>query len=106
MRKKFALQDDGTVKAIPNPTAHGDADDAGRQLDADVLMTFNKKELQNLQRQIDGLIKENEIAETLATLKKMPLKKALWWFIENTNDDSPCRSSCFFELRARMSTGK
>lgn len=36
-----------------------------------------------------------------AFLDKLPLVQALWWFIENTNEDTPYRTELFFHLRER-----
>lgn len=40
----------------------------------------------------------------MAHARSLPLLDALWWFIENTNDEDSWRGEMFFELRARMRT--
>lgn len=35
-------------------------------------------------------------------LKSQPLTAALFWFIENVDDDTPDRNAMFFHLRERM----
>lgn len=37
-------------------------------------------------------------------LKSLSLKDALWWFIENVNDEDPHRNDYFFALRERVKT--
>lgn len=37
-------------------------------------------------------------------LNGLPLVRALWWFMENVNEDSPHRSEIFFYLRERYRT--
>jgi hypothetical protein len=39
-------------------------------------------------------------------LKSVDLTTALWWFIEQTNEDTPGRSDIFFYLRERVREGK
>ncbi|MCC8397293.1 hypothetical protein LJ656_32480 [Paraburkholderia sp. MMS20-SJTR3] len=41
-------------------------------------------------------------AETIAYLEREPLEYALWWFIENMNEESEGRTEVFFFLRGRM----
>ena len=38
-------------------------------------------------------------------LDSMGLSDALWWFIENVDDDHPARTDLFFYLRERMRKG-
>lgn len=40
--------------------------------------------------------------EIKAYLDPLPLVDALWWFIENLNDDDPVQSEVFFYLRERV----
>ena len=40
--------------------------------------------------------------QTKRYLDKFDLTAALWWFIENCNEDDPIRSSVFFYLRERV----
>jgi hypothetical protein len=40
--------------------------------------------------------------ETIAYLDAQPLEYALWWFIENMNEESEGRTEVFFFLRERM----
>lgn len=42
------------------------------------------------------------LAETKDYLNGQPLAAALWWFIENVNEDDPNRSELFFYLRERV----
>jgi len=42
------------------------------------------------------------LEETKSHLDWLPMANALWWFIENSNDDDPHRSELFFYLRERM----
>lgn len=37
-----------------------------------------------------------------AYLETLPLVDALFWFIENVNDEDPFRSEYFFRLRERV----
>jgi hypothetical protein len=39
---------------------------------------------------------------TIAYLATLPLTDALFWFIENVDDDMPGRSKVFFYLRGRV----
>ncbi len=39
---------------------------------------------------------------TIAYLATLPLTDALFWFIENVDDDMPGRSKVFFHLRGRV----
>jgi hypothetical protein len=40
--------------------------------------------------------------ETKGHLEGLPLVAALWWFIENSNEDDPHRNELFFYLRERV----
>jgi hypothetical protein len=40
--------------------------------------------------------------QTKDLLDGLPLVSALWWFIENVNEDTPHRSELFFYLRERV----
>lgn len=40
--------------------------------------------------------------ETKGHLDGLPLVTALWWFIENSNEDDPHRNELFFYLRERV----
>jgi hypothetical protein len=40
--------------------------------------------------------------ETKGHLDGLPLVAALWWFIENVNEDHPHRNELFFYLRERV----
>jgi hypothetical protein len=40
--------------------------------------------------------------QTTDYLNGLPLAAALWWFIENCNEDDPHRSELFFYLRERV----
>lgn len=40
--------------------------------------------------------------QTKDYLSGLPMAEALWWFIENVNEDSAHRSELFFYLRERM----
>lgn len=42
--------------------------------------------------------------ETKDYLHGLPLTQALWWFIENSNEDDPNRSELFFYMRERVRT--
>lgn len=39
---------------------------------------------------------------SVAYLKTQPLTAALFWFIENVNDETPNRNDMFFHLRERV----
>lgn len=41
-------------------------------------------------------------SETIAYLEQLELATALWWFIENLNEEPSGRSEIFFSLRERM----
>lgn len=45
------------------------------------------------------------IAAIRDDLNDMPLTEALWWFIENINEDSLYRTPIFFYLRERVKNG-
>ncbi len=102
MLKKFAFQDDGSLQVIPHPTPLGDADDAGRQLNTDVLMTFDACGLKRLRENIDALLTKEAVEEALTVMEGMPVFKAMWWFVENVPVESPARTECFFALRSRL----
>lgn len=40
--------------------------------------------------------------ETRDYLDGLPLVTALWWYIENINEDDPYRTDLFFHLRERV----
>lgn len=42
------------------------------------------------------------LEQTKEYLNGLPLANALWWFIENINEDDTNRSDLFFYLRERM----
>lgn len=42
------------------------------------------------------------VDEDIQQLEGMDLIDALWWFIENVDNDNPNRSEMFFHLRERM----
>lgn len=44
------------------------------------------------------------LEQTKDYLNGLPLALALWWFIENSNEDDPHRSELFFYLRERVRT--
>lgn len=44
-------------------------------------------------------ITEKEMIEYINTVS---LVDALWWFIENVNEDTPGRTALFFRLRERV----
>lgn len=43
--------------------------------------------------------------QTQAYLDTLPLATALFWFIENVNEDSPHRTALFFYCRERVREG-
>lgn len=45
-----------------------------------------------------------ETANQSKYLSKLPLIDALWWFIENSDDESPHKTTYYFLLRERMRT--
>lgn len=47
-------------------------------------------------------VKAVEQTSYLDYVNALPLQEALWWFIENGNEDLPGRSEIFFSLRERM----
>lgn len=42
--------------------------------------------------------------QIITHLDTLDLAQALWWFIENVNEDSPERTPVFFYLRERVRT--
>jgi hypothetical protein len=42
------------------------------------------------------------LQDVVTYLDTLPLPEALWWFIENANDDATWRTEVFFHLRARI----
>lgn len=42
------------------------------------------------------------LQQTTDMLEAMPIVSALWWFIENTNEEDPNRTDTFFYLRKRV----
>lgn len=40
--------------------------------------------------------------QTIAYLCSLELADALWWFIENVNDETPGRTEIYFALRERV----
>jgi hypothetical protein len=42
--------------------------------------------------------------QTIDYLRTLPLVEALWWFIENVDEDYPGRTEIFFALRVRVRT--
>lgn len=42
------------------------------------------------------------LKQTKKLLDSMPLTTALWWFIENSNEDDKHRNELFFYLRERV----
>lgn len=42
------------------------------------------------------------VQQTTEYLDTLNLVNALWWFIENVNEDTPGRSEIFFHLRNRV----
>lgn len=51
--------------------------------------------------EVKRILNQAQVQSTMDHLNGLPLTDALWWFIENVNEDDPHHSEVFFYLRER-----
>ena len=98
----FAFCDDGIIRHVPDPVPEDDADSAGRKLGMDVLMLLSPAGMVALATNITKLQSESNSAREIALTNGLPIAQALWWFVENVQDDAPHKPGVYFHLRARV----